>query len=71
MFFLANALISGFGDKLAYLDPGSGSFLLQLLIAALLGAGIALRASWSKVKRLFGIKPEVDEDAEDEETNEQ
>ncbi|MBN1453043.1 MAG: hypothetical protein JW963_18645 [Anaerolineales bacterium] len=71
MSFLPNALISGFGDKLAYLDPGSGSFLLQLLIAALLGAGIALRASWSKVKRLFGIKPEVDEDAEDEEANEQ
>jgi hypothetical protein len=71
MFFLTNALISGFGDKLAYLDPGSGSFLIQLLIAALLGAGIALRASWGKVKKLFGIKPEVDEDAEDEEANEQ
>lgn len=69
MFFLTNALISGFGDKLAYLDPGSGSFLIQLLIAALLGAGIALRASWSKVKKLFGIKPKVDEDAEDEEAS--
>ena len=70
MLFLMNALISGFGDKLAYLDPGSGSFLLQLLIAALLAAGIALRASWGKIKKLFGIKPEVDEDAEDEESNE-
>ena len=70
MFFLLNALFSGFGNKLAYLDPGSGSFLIQLLIAALLGAGIALRASWSKVKRLFGVKPEADEDAEDEESNE-
>ena len=70
MFFLTNALLSGFGDKLAYLDPGSGSFLIQLLIAALLGAGIALRASWSKVKKFFGIKSEVDEDAEDEESDE-
>jgi hypothetical protein len=70
MFFLTNVLFSGFGDKLAYLDPGSGSFLIQLLIAALLGAGIALRASWSKIKKYFGIKPEVDEDAEDEEANE-
>ncbi|MFL7869099.1 MAG: hypothetical protein AB8I58_09740 [Anaerolineales bacterium] len=70
MLFLMNALISGFGDKLAYLDPGSGSFLLQLLIAALLAAGIALRASWGKIKKLFGIKPEVDEDAEDEESDE-
>ena len=70
MFFLTNALLSGFGDKLAYLDPGSGSFLIQLLIAALLGAGIALRASWGKVKKLFGIKPKADEDAEDDEDNE-
>ena len=70
MFFLTGTLLSGFGGKLAYLDPGSGSFLLQLLIAALLGAGIALRASWSKVKRLFGNKSKADEDAEDEEPGE-
>jgi hypothetical protein len=70
MLFLANALISGYGSKLAYLDPGSGSFLIQLLIAALLGVGIALRASWGKIKGIFGIKPEADEDAEDEEVNE-
>lgn len=66
MFFLTNTLLSGFGDKLAYLDPGSGSFLIQLLIAALLGAGIALRASWGKIKGLFGIKSEADEDAEED-----
>ena len=70
MIILTNALFSGLGDKLAYLDPGSGSFLLQLLIAALLGAAVALRASWSKVKGWFGIKSEVDEDAEDEEDSE-
>lgn len=69
MFLLTNVLFSGFGDKLAYLDPGSGSFLIQLLIAALLGIGIALRASWSKVKGFFGIKSEG-EDAEDEEADE-
>ena len=70
MFFLTNTLFSGFGDKLAYLDPGSGSFLIQLLIAALLGVGIALRASWGKIKGLFGIKSEVDENDEDEESDE-
>ena len=40
---------------LSYLDPGSGSFLIQMLIAALLGIGVALRASWSKIKGRFGI----------------
>jgi hypothetical protein len=47
---------------LPYLDPGSGSFLIQLLIAALLGLAVAVRASWSKIKGWFGIKPKTDED---------
>lgn len=50
---------------LPYLDPGSGSFLVQLLIATILGLGIALRASWSKIKGWFGIKPRADEDDDD------
>ena len=37
----------------AYLDPGSGSFLLQLVIAGALGAALAIRMSWKKIKRLF------------------
>jgi len=53
---------------LPYLDPGSGSFLIQLLIAALLGLGVAVRASWSRIKGWFGIKPKADED--DDETAE-
>lgn len=39
-----------------YLDPGSGSFLLQLLIAGLAGIGIAIGASWARIKRLFTRK---------------
>ncbi len=52
---------------LLYLDPGSGSFLLQLAIAALLGAGVFIGASWSKIKRLFGIKPKPTEENTDDE----
>lgn len=48
-------------SRIPYLDPGSGSFILQILIAALLGAGIALRASWGRIKRLFGRKSAPDE----------
>ena len=40
-----------------YLDPGSGSILIQIAIAVLLGLGVALRASWGSIKNLFGIKP--------------
>jgi hypothetical protein len=55
---------------LLYLDPGSGSFLIQLLIAALLGAGVAIGASWSKIKKLFGIKPKTTEESTDDEDDE-
>lgn len=45
-----------------YLDPGSGSFLLQILIATIAGAGIFIVTYWRKVKaffiRRFGKKQE-------------
>ena len=37
----------------AYLDPGSGSFIYQILIASLLGASVAVKIYWRKIKRLF------------------
>ena len=54
---------------LFYLDPGSGSFLIQLLIAGVAGLGIAIGANWSKIKRLLGKnkkKTETDDDENDE-----
>ena len=36
-----------------YLDPGSGSLLVQLLLAAVLGIGVAVRIYWKKIKALF------------------
>lgn len=46
-----------------YLDPGSGSYLLQLLIAGVMGSLLLLKVYWSKVtsavRRLLG--KEVDE----------
>ena len=51
-----------------YLDPGSGSFLIQLLIAALLGLGVAIRASWGTIKKWFGSKPKADEEEDGSES---
>ena len=54
-------------SPLPYLDPGSGSLLIQIAIAALLGLGVALRTSWGSIKKLFNAKPKVeDEDADGE-----
>ncbi len=50
---------------LPYLDPGSGSILIQIAIAALLGLGVAIRASWSTIKKYFGIKSK----SQDEDTD--
>ncbi len=38
---------------LAYIDPGSGSILLQVLIGSLLGAGIYFRQGLARVLRVF------------------
>ena len=54
---------------LSYLDPGSGSFLLQLAIAALLGGAVALRAYWGTIKKWFGFKPKPDEEDDDDSEN--
>lgn len=49
-----------FAAPVLYLDPGSGSLLIQLLIAAVLGAGVAVRIYWGKLKALFtGKKTET------------
>jgi hypothetical protein len=62
------------GEKmiLIYLDPGSGSFLIQLLIAGLAGAGLAIAISWGRIKRFFNkknkqvdVSKDVDEDEDD------
>jgi hypothetical protein len=37
----------------AYLDPGSGSYLIQLLAAGLLGGLFVLRLSWGRIRAFF------------------
>ena len=38
------------GKAYAYLDPGTGSYFLQLIIAALLGGLFAIKLFWGKIK---------------------
>ncbi len=45
----------------AYLDPGTGSFLFQLVIGVLVGAGFLLKVYWKKVKGLFTKQSDDDE----------
>ena len=59
-------LFSELPKTLAYLDPGSGSMILQLVLAALLGLGIFVRIQWRKIKSLFGRKNTNDDDEGDD-----
>ena len=56
------------GGKMAYLDPGSGSFLIQILIALFLGGAFAIRAFWGRIKSFFArlLGREVLEEEDDE-----
>ncbi len=40
-------------SAMAYIDPGTGSYVIQLLIAGFVGAMFTLRIFWKKIVRLF------------------
>ena len=46
-------LAIGLKQPPAYLDPGSGSYLLQLLIAGLLGGAFLIRLFWGRIRAFF------------------
>lgn len=56
----------------AYLDPGSGSLIIQMLIAALVGGGLLLRTFWSRItgknKKTDDDLDETGEDTEDKQS---
>ena len=54
--FLIISLISYTSPAYAYLDPGTGSMLLQGLIGGIAAAIAFLSIYWQKVKAFFGKK---------------
>jgi hypothetical protein len=56
-------------DAYAYLDPGTGSMILQGLIGGIAGGLFAIRVYWGKLKSRFGRTPstvQTSRDAPDE-----
>lgn len=51
---------------LLYIDPGSGSYLLQVIIAAVLGVLFYFKNAWLWVKSFFVKGPVHKEDEENE-----
>lgn len=54
----------------AYLDPGAGSYVVQVLVAGLLAIGVTVRVYWRSIsrfaRRLLGREPESTEGTPDE-----
>lgn len=69
IFSLTIWFTGGVARAAVYLDPGSGSFFIQLLVAGLMGALFFIGAYWRKVKafilKLFGRTVE-DPDGDDQ-----
>jgi hypothetical protein len=52
--------------QLLYLDPGSGSYLIQVIIAAVLGVIFYFKSGWNWIKSFFVKNPPPKEEEENE-----
>ena len=57
----------------AYLDPGTGSLILQMLIAGIIGAMFTIKLYWYRLKafvaRIFGKVTETERDLDNDGTS--
>ena len=77
MALLLTILIFGLGyssSAYAYLDPGAGSFILQMLIAGIMGIILTIKLYWYRLidflKRRIG-NPDKDKNNQPDENNSQ
>jgi hypothetical protein len=57
-------LLLMFTDAVAYLDPGTGSMLLQVILGGIAAVGVAVKLYWHKLRAAFGMAKK--EETEDE-----
>ena len=56
----------------AYLDPGTGSMLLQILLGGLAGLGVIAKLYWYRIRTFFGARDgDGQEEMEEEKAQEQ
>jgi hypothetical protein len=44
----------------AYLDPGTGSMLLQVILGGIAAIGVALKLFWHKIRIALGMSKKAD-----------
>ena len=50
----------------AYIDPGTGSYIIQLLVAGFLSSAYLIKTYWYKIKAMFGAPVPALEDDDDQ-----
>ena len=63
VFFMLSTLLIPVRQVHAYLDPGTGSYIIQIIIAGLLGAALSIRLFWHRIVGLFTGSQEAAQDA--------
>ena len=56
LFFAALSLGAATSTAQAYLDPGTGSMILQVLLGGVAGVALAGKLYWHRLLSLLGIK---------------
>ncbi len=44
-------------DAHAYIDPGTGSYIIQIVIAGIMAGALALKMFWGRIKAMFSGNP--------------
>jgi hypothetical protein len=58
---IACLALIGAGPAYAYIDPGTGSALIQGLVAAVAAIGVTLKLYWHRIIGFLGLKKADDE----------
>jgi len=72
LLFLSIVLVAWLGEDVhAYIDPGTGSYVFQMLIAGLLGAAFAAKVFWRRIAAFLTghVKRSHSSDGDDGEKN--
>ena len=63
-FLVIVLLMLMFTDAVAYLDPGTGSMLLQVILGGIAAIGVAIKLYWHRLRAAFGMAKKPDPDDE-------
>ncbi len=59
-------LSSFFSFPFAYIDPGTGSIILQAIAAGAIGGAVAVKLFWHRIQVFFGFRKRQNSEKPDE-----